>query len=147
MRYIFATALTLLAFSLPANAGWVTDLATGSVPAREHYANASSRIPVHVPARVHSAPARVYYAQNGGGGSRVSFGACAKYRDKQCGCTASHIAFGSELPGLAGVSSWLRFPRTSCQVGAAAIWPGKLVEIVTGCNNDGSAQTTGTVGF
>ena len=64
-----------------------------------------------------------------------------------CGCTASVIAFGRPVEGLNAVRSWYRFPRTSAHVGAAAIWPGRHVEIVTAVHGDGTVSTTGSVGF
>ena len=51
------------------------------------------------------------------------------------------------MEGLNAVRSWYRFPRTSAHVGAAAIWPGRHVEIVTAVHGDGTVSTTGSVGF
>jgi len=79
---------------------------------------------------------------------RERYAACAKYGRLQCGCTASIIAFGQIVDGLPAVSEWLaRFARTSPQVGAAAIWPGQHVEIVTTVNGDGTVDTRGSVGW
>ena len=80
-------------------------------------------------------------------GNRVRFAVCARYGNLQCGCTASVILFGRVLPGLPAVSEWLRFPRTSPHENAAAIWPGRHVEIVSAVNGDGTVDTKGSVGW
>ena len=64
-----------------------------------------------------------------------------------CGCEAAKLVGRGGDRSLWAVSSWYRFPRTGCHPGAAAIWPGRHVEIVTSCNSDGTANTTGSVGF
>ena len=80
--------------------------------------------------------------------NRERFVACARYGRLQCGCTASIIAFGQIIDGLPAVSQWLaRFAKTSPHVGAAAVWPGRHVEIVIAVNGDGTVDTRGSVGW
>lgn len=135
-----ALAAGLICFSaLPAHAGWMIP---GGEEAPRHAARSHGR---------HHLAQREYRHRETGfasaAGNRVRFAACARYGNLQCGCTASMIAFGRVLPGLPLVSEWLRFPRTSPHVGAAAIWPGRHVEIVEAANGDGTVDTKGSVGW
>lgn len=66
-----------------------------------------------------------------------------------CGCIAMRIV-GLTDRSLWSVSEWLRFPGTDAHPGAAAIWPGRHVEIVTAVyEHDGQRvfDSQGSVGF
>lgn len=141
MRILAAvTMLALCAFAQPAAAGWVSEFGKGQGGYKAGYhtravANAADR------------PASRLVARNDAN-NRESYASCAKFGRLQCGCTASMIAFGQVLTGLPAVSQWLaQFSRTTPHIGAAAIWPGRHVEIVAAVNGDGTVDTRGSVGW
>jgi len=53
-----------------------------------------------------------------------------------CGCWASIRAFGRSVRELWLADNWLKFPRTSPHVGAAAVWPHRHVAIVVAVGSD-----------
>jgi hypothetical protein len=130
MRAVFLAGL-FLCLPLSAQASWLIPNAQPHFSSHERY----------VTVRNYRTGPRVSV-------NRVRFPACARYGNLQCGCTASIIVFGRVLPGLPAVSEWLaRFQRTSPHIGAAAIWPGRHVEVVSAVNNDGTVDTRGSVGW
>ena len=104
-------------------------------------------IPVHASWLMPQVPASYTRHLAHVSGNHLHYGACDKFGRKQCGCTASILTFGKILPGLPAVSEWLRqFARTTPHVGAAAIWPGQHVEIVTAVHGR-TVDTRGSVGW
>jgi len=142
MRALLAALFFCTFFIAPAQAGWmIPSEGSGDLPRHVAHARALQYVRVR-----NNETGFARSALNVG--NRVRFAACAKFGQLQCGCTASMLIFGRILPGLPAVSQWLaRFERTSPHVGAAAIWPGRHVEIVSAVNGDGTVDTLGSVGW
>ena len=134
----FAAALLLCVLVFPAHAGWMIP-GDGS----SHHKGAYHEARIHPHGLVRNHETGFTVAAN----NRVHFSECDKYGRKPCGCTASMLEFGKVIPGLPAVSQWLRFPRTSPHIDAAAIWPGRHVEIVSAVNGDNTVDTKGSVGW
>ena len=142
MRLLTAALFGVLTmWAGPAHAYWVSDACTSQDDVR---VTKHGRVTHYRGAGRHDREPRLSHAAWRGLSSDC---AQAAHLGGACGCVAMKMV-GLTDRRFWAVRAWqASFPRTAPHVGAAAIWPGRHVEIVSSVNSDGTVSTRGSVNF